>query len=425
MKGDFSRTTFDRTHHYSGVRMQQGRVSLDADGNEQTDILLHYLRTLAADLIGPHGGPATGCAFGLGTDAVGGLTIGAGRYYVDGILVENEQTCLYASQPHLPLPVDDPLMTEMQEKSGKSFFVYLDVWERHLTYLDVPLIREAALGGPDTSSRAQVVWQVKANPARVGAGGLETLSCTDPLKDLVRTSPAMLAARGRYRGAENHFYRVEIHTLGTAGEATFKWSRDNGSVVAAWRGTDGNDVLVESTRGFSSGNWVELIDDGRELLGLPGTLLKVVKVQGQRLSIDPTTLARAGGAAWSEAMASPKVRRWDQVQKRSIALKNGAVPVVESTATKIDWIDLEDGIQVQFAAGGTHRTGDYWTIPARVATESIEWPQDQQGEPRRLAPFGIAHHYAPLGYVRWQRKKLQSKSCLCAFSPLRRRGDRR
>ena len=37
--------------------MQQGRVQLDADWNEQADILLHYLRTLAADLIGPFGGP--------------------------------------------------------------------------------------------------------------------------------------------------------------------------------------------------------------------------------------------------------------------------------------------------------------------------------------------------------------------------------
>ena len=36
--GDFTRTTFDPTHHYSGVRMQQGRVQLDADWNEQLDI---------------------------------------------------------------------------------------------------------------------------------------------------------------------------------------------------------------------------------------------------------------------------------------------------------------------------------------------------------------------------------------------------
>jgi len=58
MKGDFSRVTFDVTKHFSRVLMQQGRVQLDADWNEQTAILLHFLQSLAEDLIGEHGGPA-------------------------------------------------------------------------------------------------------------------------------------------------------------------------------------------------------------------------------------------------------------------------------------------------------------------------------------------------------------------------------
>ena len=58
MKGDFSRLTFDRAKHYSGVRMQQGRVQLDADWNEQMDILQHYLATEVTDFIGDSGVPA-------------------------------------------------------------------------------------------------------------------------------------------------------------------------------------------------------------------------------------------------------------------------------------------------------------------------------------------------------------------------------
>ena len=64
MRGDFSRETFDRVKHFSRVLQQQGRVQLDADWNEQTAIVLHYLRTLAADLIGPFAGPA-GEGFGF------------------------------------------------------------------------------------------------------------------------------------------------------------------------------------------------------------------------------------------------------------------------------------------------------------------------------------------------------------------------
>ena len=58
MKGDFTRNTFDPLKHFTRVLMQQGRVQLDADWNEQAAILLHCLQTLAADLIGPHGGPS-------------------------------------------------------------------------------------------------------------------------------------------------------------------------------------------------------------------------------------------------------------------------------------------------------------------------------------------------------------------------------
>jgi hypothetical protein len=44
---------------------QQGRVQLDADGNEQIAIFWHYLRTLVTDLIGPHGGPAHDLGFAI------------------------------------------------------------------------------------------------------------------------------------------------------------------------------------------------------------------------------------------------------------------------------------------------------------------------------------------------------------------------
>ena len=122
MKGDFTRDTFDPTKYFSRVLMQQGRVQLDADWNEQTSILLHYLRTLAKDILGPHAGPASDMGFEIltqhaGPDVIakklpawefdggrrevlqeaikqGDLVIGPGRYYVQGMLVENEKAIL-------------------------------------------------------------------------------------------------------------------------------------------------------------------------------------------------------------------------------------------------------------------------------------------------------------------------------------------
>ncbi len=92
-KGDFTRDTFDPFKHFSRILMQQGRVQLDADWNEQTDILLRYLRTLAADVIGPFGGPITGNGFHIAsTQDTGNFSISSGHYYVDGILIENPLT---------------------------------------------------------------------------------------------------------------------------------------------------------------------------------------------------------------------------------------------------------------------------------------------------------------------------------------------
>ena len=55
-RGDFTRDTFAPLRHFTRVLMQQGRVQLDADWNEQVSILLHLTRTLAADLLGQHAG---------------------------------------------------------------------------------------------------------------------------------------------------------------------------------------------------------------------------------------------------------------------------------------------------------------------------------------------------------------------------------
>ena len=61
--------------------------------------------------------------------------------------------------------------------------------------------------------------------------------------------------------------------------ATFKWSRENGSVVASWIETEGNNLVVDTARGFQANQWVELIDDSKELRALPGTLVKVSNVE--------------------------------------------------------------------------------------------------------------------------------------------------
>ena len=158
MKGDFTRSTFKPKKHYSGVRQQQGRVQVDADFNEYVDIQAHLRHTALGDVIGLCGGPQDNAGFQItvGTD---GLLIGQGRYYVDGILCENDEPVLVANQPDLP---DQTLSTA---PASGYYLAYLNVWPRHITVLEDKDIREVALGGTDTATRTKTVWQVRLSRA--------------------------------------------------------------------------------------------------------------------------------------------------------------------------------------------------------------------------------------------------------------------
>ena len=79
----------------------------------------------------------------------GRLLIGAGRYYVNGLLVENEAQPVHGSSrtTHLRRRRFAKAITD---KANARYWVYLDVWERHITAIEDDSIRETALGGPDT-----------------------------------------------------------------------------------------------------------------------------------------------------------------------------------------------------------------------------------------------------------------------------------
>ena len=414
MKGDFTRSTFRREKHYSGVRMQQGRVQLDADWNEQVDVQAYLDRTTRYDVIGPCGAPRGDAGFALQMQD-GNPWISAGRYYVDGILCENEQDVPLANQPDLPgfaLPEDPGL-----------YLAYLDVCQRHMTALEDPAMREVALGGPDTATRTKTVWQVNflrvgdvddaVDCSQFGPGWLpEETPSTGMLRARVQRGatsddPCILPPQAGYRRLENQLYRVEIHDGGsvTTG-ATFKWSRDNGSLATLLEKIDG-DILTVSDPGrsgqlrFASGQWVELTDEGGVLRGEPGALVQLAAVQGSQLTVvawpdgGPPVL---GEKKWT-------VRRWDSP---------GAIPL-----TSGGYLDLEDGVQVEFG-DGEYRSGDYWMIPARTALGDVLWPLDEvTSEPLFEARHGTDHHYCALALLQFGENNWMSLGdCRRLFPPL-------
>ena len=426
MKGDYSKDSYDPAKHFTRVLMQQGRVQLDSDWNEQTSILLHYLQSLARDLIGPHGGPkeSPGFAISILVDDtslnVKDLEIGRGRYYVDGILCETDDLeatppLSYFSQPFLPRDRQKP----EDKLPDLPLLVYLDVWERHICALEDDSIREVALGGPDTAARAKIVWQVKLVKLE---GSTVDLTCanfeeTTFWKDLRNSlQPAergflkaraqlpedsdnvcIVAPEARYRGAENQLYRVEIHRGGELGNATFVYSRENGAVSFAIKNFSDRRITLENLGrddrfGLEVGDWVEVVDERYTLRSEPAPLLRVEDIEPTRIEVTLSAPSPIQGAV-DRAL----LRRWDHQAgvpaSGGLELQDGAALVREGV-----WLNLEDGIQIQFQPGGKYRAGDYWLIPARTETGDVEWP-GLADNPEALPPHGVEHHYAPLALV--------------------------
>jgi hypothetical protein len=454
MSGDFSRVTFDRKRHYSAVYLQQGRVITDADLNEEHDIQQYRAETTAADVIGTSGTPKDDPGFTLRLNAASQLSVGPGRFYVDGALFENEATIANAT-PNAA--------QEMRTQNASLGLVYLEGFRRIQTALEDPALRDPALNGPDTSVREQLIWQIKVLPlagrtlsavpnfavrdaeavavesaavpsaqfsteaqrqARLlqvrrkwarPANGLN-VSCQDALNDLrqsvSRTLPALTIttlttgaspdpcdplAVTNFLGDENQLYRLEIHEAagGTNNRngTKFKWSRENASVIA----------LIESTGagGATTGTNVST---------------SVVQVH----SIGPDDWLSFKVNEWVEYVddtlersvtTRPALAQIDSVDRntREIRLKSTISVNFMARPRLVRWdqstnvnaqgtvtiasgtaIDLERNIQASFGQGD-YRVGDYWIFPARASQGKVEFGP--------ATPHGIRRYYAPLGVL--------------------------
>ncbi|WP_194918884.1 DUF6519 domain-containing protein [Catenulispora rubra] len=476
MHGDFSRLTFDAAKHYSAVYAQQGRVQLDSDANEQLQIDLDTARRLAAALIGQNAGPRDHFGFQIGfeiddSDHLPDLTIGPGEYYVDGIRNDADRpapgtavvdtTVRTGSSPATWSYYDQPDAFRDPENPDDRlpdfpFVVYLKMYERLVAAVEDPSMREVALGAamPDTAARTKVSWQVlAASAAEVGVDGTDAksvraafatwaknqatagdaLAARAKVPARVENDPCLSSPDAAFRGRENQLYRVEIHDGGQLPETntassvamrsalsapTFVWSRENGSVVFGITALADQWVTLDSLGrddklALDVGDWVEVVDDSYVAHGRPLPLLQIdeIDIPGHRVMLSGTPAGNVG----ADPTRHPYLRRWDQTAptgRGAPRLVHGAIEIKEGV-----WLDLENGVQVYFQPGGSYRTGDYWTVPARIATGDVVWPADATGNPLLEAPNGPAWHYAPLAYLSG-REQSQTTDLRMVFAPM-------
>jgi hypothetical protein len=311
-----------------------------------------------------------------------------------------------------------------QGDEKKQLIYFLDVWERHLSSAEDDSLREVALLGPDTSSRAVITWQIRTLVRTdeinklLGPPGIAGWPFTQEdqwyvaLNLLLRTgarmraraigsestNPCIISPEARYRGTENRLIRVEIHDPGTPGDPktparppTFKWSEDNGSIVYPISRVSGQTIHLgslgrDARTSICVNDWVEVVDDDVVRGPQVHPLLQVLEVDPAQTSVKLS--AAPQGTIGRDPKKRPILRRWAS-----------DVTDVEVRGGKPAWIDLGDGVQIEFSTVPSplarFRPGDYWLIPARTANGTLAWPQDDN-VPRDMPPNGIDHHYAPL-----------------------------
>jgi len=384
--------------------------------------------------------------------------------YVDGLLVENHGLPAPESVGWVPpnsaapgpQPAWDPALDELVGQNpldytqqpyfpgvvtlapfpttGGPFLVYLDVWEREVTFLEFPDLVEKAVG-IDTTGRIQTAWQVRL----LDLSQFGNVTCTTNDSDIpswdaliqpsagrvttgvvqsASSGPCCLAPNTGYTGQENQLYRVEIHEGGTASSkpvGTFKWSRDDASVATAVTGiSQAGKVLTVNSTGkddvlrFSPNDWVEITDDWLELNGQHGELHQVALVNDGAHTITLSTAVSATSFPvdandLTDPTRHTRLVRWDQGGKvfeadgttlwvdLNAAGSTGDIPIPPAGTSLI----LENGIIVSFDLNpttGSFNIGDYWTFAARTADGTVE----------RLVeapPRGIHHHYARLAIL--------------------------
>jgi hypothetical protein len=337
-----------------------------------------------------------------------------GHFYLDGLPLHNPADVTWVTPA---VPTGNFQFNNQNLAADDRLLVYLEAWERHITYVEDLGILEHALGGDtDTMTRGRAIGQVKlafvpanfdldAFARALASPGVATgtLDITTPPAP-PNPDPCALPVQGGYTGADNRLYRFEVHTGGALGTAVIKWSRDNGSELFAVTNAATNaELAFASNTPLQGGDLVEILTSNSIELGdqTPALLdgaattftpsARAVGVLARLVGPNPNGAFTLTGPNGLGVVVLPahygpfpvntlKVRRWHGL------ITTTAAPVPND-------VEVENGVRI--ALDGTFAPGDYWQYEARTATENANGPF-------QTAPHGPERDFAPLALMQFQ-----------------------
>ena len=396
MGSDLARITFSPNRGYRSVVAQQGRVTLEADINEQALIASEALRVETIDVIGPAGTPDPD-GYQVSADAKG-LLVNPGTMYVGGW----RMTLGFPLRvDHQPEWLDQPAV---QTPAGNAIVALL-VTEQSISAIEDQALREVALGGPDTAARTRLMQHVVLLPTKnsqcdaaekdlrgtLRDMGLELNTATLELFILARLQVSFFPpaqpvdgccppAQGGYLGADNQLIQVAVTSF-SAPSGTLLWGWNNASFlyrasVVSPQVLQLNPAPIDAAHSPQPGQVVEILQTTM-LLGDPADANYVAAPQGLIVTLgtgtiyDPPTQQLTLPSGTTLPSVSGK-----QPGTLFVRLWQGQVAFTSGTAQQLDTVSGLS-VTVTMDALPSYPLGarPFWSFAVRPNTPQQVYPQ--------------------------------------------------
>ena len=406
MGSDRARISFDRTREYRSLVAQQGRVTLEADVNEQAVIASEALRLETIDIIGPTGTPDNGYLVSI--DANGEITVGSGIMYVGGWRMRFAQPVPIDNQPEW---IDQAIDAAEKRRRG-DYVIALLVSEQEVQAVEDQALREVALGGPDTAARTRLMQHIVAVPTKDDTCAAVLKDWNSNLKPLgLALNPDTLAldfnaalevsfyppagpadpccppAQGGYLGADNQLVRVTVTAYDSkAHTGTLLWGWNNASFLYRAKLVDpaANPlVLTLSPAPVDSAHMPQLnqvveVLRSTMVLGNPLDLNFIAAPEGEVITLagagtvfDPTTsqLTLPTGTVLPDGYAT-------DTNPLFVRLWQAEVPFTDGVAAQLDLVSgLAVAIHMDALPTGPLEARPFWDFAVRPNTPQQVYPQ--------------------------------------------------
>lgn len=425
MSSDRAKITYDEKQHYRSVVMQQGRVTLEADWNEQGQIAAEEARKEALNFVGLSGTPDDGYAVTKGGVGAYDLSLSPGTLYVGGMRIGIDESLNYSKQSEwLDYEFDPDWVSVPTGKPTTKEAVYLLLREQEISAVEDSALLEVALGGPDSAARTRLLQRVvriattsdncsTALPDVKGHWNKQGLAF-DPatlrlesnaalavafVDAAAQSNPCQPQSTGGYLGAENQLIRVKISTVDTTEEKKYKlvWGFDNASSLYRVKEVDSNKKLILNTQPVDSvhqpkkGQAVEILRaaaqlaNGEYIAADHGFVTQLITdYQPDEQAVELKVQLPVG---YPQDQKPIFIRVWQE-----------EISFMPGTAVKLGGT----GLEVTLAANdeGLFHIGDFWVFAVRPGTPTQIYPQRYNNKSPQF-PDGPRLWACPLALVDW------------------------